>query len=202
MNAILKRTFRIGILTFFLSSSLALADTASDFKRASDAYDNQEMVDAAIIFKELALKNYLPAQARLGDLYNYTEAHEEAVGWYITAAFQGDAAGAYGLARAYHTGYGIKKDPEQALFWFKFSADKDNLNSIKVMENAYRIGDQSGLPVKIDLKQAEYWKSKRTPLEEAKKKEEEKQRQAILKEMYEKQQKLKKEIEEASKKSR
>jgi len=202
MDAILKRTFRSSILAFCLSSSLALADTASDFKRASDAYDNQEMVDAAKIFKELALQNHLPAQARLGDLYDYTESHEEAVGWYIMAAFQGDAKGAYGLGRAYLTGLGIKKDPEQALFWYKFSAGKDDLNAINVMENAYRIGDKSGLPVKVDLKQAEYWKAKGTPLEEAKKKADEKNRQAILKEMYEKQQAIKKDIEEATKKSR
>jgi len=202
MNAILKQTFRNGILAFCLSSSLALADVADDFKRANDLYDNQEMVDAAEIFKKLALQNYLPAQARLGDLFDYTEAHELAVGWYIMAAFQGDATGAYGLGRAYHTGLGIKQDPEQALFWFKFSADKNDLNAIKVMENAYRVGDQSGLPVKVDLKQAEYWKAKRTPLEEAKKKEDKIREQAVLKEMYEKQQALKKEIEEATKKSR
>jgi len=202
MDTILKRTLRNGILAFCLSSSLALADITEEFKRASDLYDNQEMVDAALIFKKLALQNYLPAQARLGDLYDYTEAHDLAVGWYITAAFQGDANGAFGLGRAYLTGYGIKKDPEQSLYWYKFSASKDNLNAIKVMENAYRIGDKSGLPVKVDLKQADYWKAKKIPLEEAKKKEEEKQRQAILKAMYEKQQALKKEIEEATKKSR
>ncbi|MGC2048509.1 MAG: tetratricopeptide repeat protein [Gallionella sp.] len=202
MNAMFKRTFQNGILAFCLASSLALADIADDFKRASDLYDKQEMVDAALIFKKLALQNYLPAQSRLGDLYDYTEAHELAVGWYIMAAFQGDAPGAYGLGRAYVTGFGIKKDPEQALFWYKFSADKGNVNAIKVMENAYRIGNESGLPVKVDLKRAEYWKAKKTPLEEAKKKEDEKNRQAILKEMYEKQQALKKEIEEATKKSR
>jgi len=198
----LKRTFRLGILAFCLSSSLALADFAEDFKRANDLYDYQEMTDAALIFKKLALQNYLPAQARLGDLYDYTEAHEMAVGWYIMAAFQGNARGAYGLGRAYLTGLGIKKDPEQALFWYKFSADKDDLNAINVMENAYRTGDKSGLPVKVDLKQADSWKAKGTPLEEAKKKADEKNRQAILKEMYEKQQVLKKDIEEATKKSR
>ena len=202
MNAMLKRTFRLGILAFCLSSSLVLADSAEDFKRANDLYDNQDMTDAALIFKKLALQNYLPAQARLGDLFDYTEAHEMAVGWYIMAAFQGNARGAYGLGRAYLTGLGIKKDPEQALFWYKFSADKDDLNAINVMENAYRTGDKSGLPVKVDLKQADSWKAKGTPLEEAKKKADEKNRQAILKEMYEKQQVLKKDIEEATKKSR
>jgi TPR repeat protein len=202
MNAMLKRTLRCGILAFCLSSSLALADTAEDFKRANDLYDNQEMTDAAEIYRKLALQNYLPAQARLGDLFDYTEAHEMAVGWYIMAAFQGNSRGAYGLGRAYLTGLGIKKDPEQALYWYKFSADKDNLNAINVMENAYRTGDKSGLPVKVDLKQADSWKAKGAPLEEAKKKEEKIREQAILKEMYEKQQALKKQINEATKNSR
>lgn len=202
MEVRLKRALRTGILAFCLSSSFALADSAGDLQRANDYYDSQEMMDAAVIFKRLAKENYVPAQARLGDLLDYTEVHEEAVGWYIMAAFQGNADGAFGLGRAYSTGLGIRKDPDQALYWFKFSADKDNLNAIKVMENAYRIGETSGLPVKVDLKQAEYWKVKKIPLDLAKKKEEENRRQAALKAVYEKQQALKKEIEEAAKKSR
>lgn len=167
MDARHERTFRIGILAFCLSSSVALADNAEEMARANDFYDKQEMTDAAVIFKKLALQNYLPAQTRLGDLLDYSGAFEVATGWYIMAAYQGDADGAYGLARMYISGEGIKKDPEQALYWYKFAADKDNLNAVKVLEKAYRTGDASGLPVPVDLKQAEYWKAKKIVLDAA-----------------------------------
>jgi TPR repeat protein len=103
------------------------------------------------------------------------------------------------LAKAYSTGLGIKRDPLQALYWYKFAADKDNLNAIKVMENAYRIGERSGLPVKVDLKQAEYWKAKKIPLEKARLKKKREKTQGILKEIYERNRAREKEIQEALK---
>ena len=202
MDARHERTFRIGILAFCLSSSVALADNAEEMARANDFYDKQEMRDAAVIFKKLALQNYLPAQTRLGDLLDYSEAHEVAAGWYIMAAFQGDPAGAYGLARMYFGGTGVNKDPDQALYWFKFAADKDNLNAVMVLEKAYRKGDTSGLPVRVDLKQAEYWKAKRIILDAANKKEYEEKLAAEKKKREEKKAALKKADEEAAKKSK
>jgi len=188
-----KRTFRIGLMAICLSSSFAFADISEEMKSANEHYDNQEMMDAAVIYKKLALQNYLPALARMGDIEDYTDNHESAVGWYIMAAFQGNADGATGLGRAYATGFGIAKDPNQALYWYKFAADKDDLNGIKAMEWAYQVGEErSGMAVKVDLKQSDYWKAKRIPLEEARNKLIKEKQQAKLKEIYEKQQLLKK----------
>jgi TPR repeat protein len=188
------------MLAISLSSSVALANPAEDMERAKDFYSKQQLTDAAVIYKKLAFQNYLPAQAMLGELLNYTEAPVEATGWFIMAAFQGDPTGAYGLARSYAEGLGIKKDPEQALYWFKFAADKDNLASIIVLENAYRKGDT--LPVPVDLKQAEFWKSKRDPLEAAEKKAYEERLATVQKQIDEKKAATKKADEEAAKKSR
>lgn len=187
------------MLAFSLLSLAALADTAEDMARANDFYDSQQLVDAFKLMNKLAEQNYLPAQARLGEMLDYTEADEEAVGWYIMAAAQGDAAGAYGLGRMYLSGEGIKKDPAQALFWIRFAAEKDDLNALKAMADAYRKGADSGLPVQVDLKQAEYWDAKKAPIEAAVLKVKEAKRQAYLKKLYEKQEALKKESEEAAK---
>lgn len=202
MNARHQRTLRNGILAFCLLSSVALADNAEDMARANDFYDKQEMTNAAEIFKKLASQNYLPAQVRLGDLLDYSEIHEVAVGWYIMAAFQGNPEGAYGLGRAYNTGLGIKKDPDQALYWYKFAADKDNLNAVMVLEKAYLKGDAAGLSVPVDLKQAEYWKAKRIILDAAHTKEFEEKLAAEKKKREEKAAGIKKADEEAAKKSR
>jgi len=199
MDARHIRTFLIGILASGLLSTVALADPTEDMARANNLYDNEQMMDAILIFKKLAEQNYLPAQSRLGEMLDYTEADEEAVGWYIMAAAQGDPAGAFGLGRMYLSGEGIKKDPDQALYWIKFAAEKDDLNALKVMEHAYRTGADSGLKVAVDLKQAQYWEAKKIPVEAAALKVKEAQRQAYLKKLYEKQEALKKESKEAAK---
>ena len=198
MDARHKRTFLIGIWVLSLLSPAAQADDAEDMARANDYYDKQQMVDAIPIFMKLAEKNYLPAQPRLGDIMDYTEEDEQAVGWYIMAAFQGDAAGAYGLGRMYANGDGIKKDNGQALYWIKLAAGKDDLNAIKALELAYRTGVSSGLQVAVDLKQAQFWEAKRKPLEEARKKAEEEKIAAIRKVLEEKAAARKKADEEAA----
>lgn len=202
MDAAHKRIFQFAILAFSLLSSVALADQAAELERAKGFYDKQQMVDAFDLMKKLAEQNYLPAQARLGEMLDYTEADEEAVGWYLMAAFQGNAEGAYGLGKMYQSGEGIKKELGQALFWFRFAAERDNLNAIKVLEVSYRIGEESELKVQADLKESKFWETKRIPMEAALMKAEEEKRQALLKSIYEKQEALKKEIQEANKKSR
>jgi TPR repeat protein len=199
MDARHQRTLQIGIFALCLASSVALADNAEEMARANDFYDKQQMPDASEIFKKLAKQNYLPAQARLGDLLDYSEMHEVATGWYIMAAFQGNPDGAYGLARMYFGGTGIKKDPEQALYWFKFAADKDNLNAVMVLERAYLKGASSGLPVPTDLKQAEYWKAKRIALDASHTKEFEEKLAAEKKKREEKAAAIRKADEEARK---
>ena len=199
MDVILNKIFRIGTLAFCLSSSLTLADTTAEMDRANKLYEEMHMMDAAVLFKKLALENHLPAQARLGELLDYTEDHVEAVGWYITAAFQGNAKGAYSLGQSYFSGLGINKDPAQALYWFKFAADKDNLNAVKALENGYRRGPVSGLPVNVDIKQAEFWKSKKILLEAQAKKEFEEQLAAAKKAVEEKREATRKADEEAAK---
>ena len=198
MDARHKRTFLIGIWVLSLLSPAAQADDAEDMARANAYYDKQQMVDAIPIFMKLAEKNYLPAQSRLGDIMDYTEEDEQAVGWYIMAAFQGDAAGAYGLGRMYANGDGIKKDNGQALYWIKLAAGKDDLNAIKALELAYRTGVSSGLQVAVDLKQAQFWEAKRKPLEEARKKADEEKIAAIRKVLEEKAAARKKADEEAA----
>lgn len=202
MDARYKRTFRIGILAFSLLSSGALADPAEELKRAIAFYEKQELVDAYTILRQLAEQNYVPAQARLGEILDDTEADEEAVGWYLMAAIQGDAVGANDLGKMYLRGEGIKKDPDQALYWFRFAAEKDDLNAIKVLENAYRIGAVSGLPVPVDLKQAQIWEAKKIPMEAAQKKADEEKMQAHLRKRYDKQEARKKADMEAAEKAR
>ena len=114
------------------------------------------------------------------------------------AAFQSDAAGAYGLGRMYANGDGIKRDNGQALYWIKLAAGKDDLNAIKSLEAAYRTGADSGLEVAIDVNQAQFWEATRKPLEEARKKADEEKIAAIRKVLEEKAEARKKADKEAA----
>ncbi|MFZ2540138.1 MAG: tetratricopeptide repeat protein [Gallionella sp.] len=204
-----KRTFFISILAISLLSPVALADTvpvaladpAEELERANDLFEKEQMMDAVVIFKKLAEQNYAPAQARLGEVLDYTEADEEAVGWYIMAAAQGSAEGAYGLGKMYLSGEGIKSDPTQALYWIKLAAEKDNLNAVKLLESSYRLGSPpSALGLAVDLQQAKLWEAKSNALYEVQKKAADERKQASLKAIFEKQEAIKKADKEAAKK--
>ncbi|MDX8385682.1 MAG: hypothetical protein R8M11_04085, partial [Gallionella sp.] len=104
-----------------------------------------------------AMENYTPAQVRLGEYFDYAEYNEDAVGWFLMAAFQGNVSGAFGLAKMYSTGEGIDKREDKALFWYRFAAERNHLSSVRVLASAYKNGF---LGVKEDLDEAQLWEDK------------------------------------------
>lgn len=159
----------IGMLSLF--SSVALADSAEEFARANKLLSVENMMDGLVVMRKLAVQNYAPAQAVLGEFLDFSEEDEEAVGWYMMAANQGDAAGEFGLGSMYQKGEGIKKDPEKALYWIKRAFEKDNINAVRLMASAYKTGpEKSGLPVAVDLAQAKLLAEKVKAYDDAAKK--------------------------------
>jgi hypothetical protein len=157
----------IGILTLMLLSPVAFADTAGDVAKAEEAMTREDLREAAKFYRQAAEQNYLPAQVSLGQLMHDTQEYEEASGWFIMAALQGDAAGAFNLGQMYSAGEGVEKNSEKALYWVKFAANKNHLPAVEVMAMAYKNGDL-GLP--IDLDQAKNWESRLPALRAAQKK--------------------------------
>ena len=143
----------IGVLS--LLSFVALADSAEEYDKANKLISTGGMLDGLVIMRKLALEDYAPAQAVLGEFLDGAEESEEAVGWYMMAANQGNAAGEFGLGSMYLKGLGVEKSPEKALYWITRAFDKGYLNAIRVMASAYRVGPtKSGLPVEIDVAMA------------------------------------------------
>ena len=157
MSIRLGQLFGIGILALIVVSPVALADPAGDVARAKEALDREEITEAAKIFRQAAEQNYAPAQVGLGELMHTTQEFDEAVGWFLMAAYQGDAAGAFDLGQMYAVGEGIEKNSEKALYWMKFAANKNYLPAVDVLATAYRKGD---LGLTIDLDQANKWESR------------------------------------------
>lgn len=184
MKAKNSQSFWVGILLFNMLSSAALAEeppatplTASALanlkipqedpkkiaERAQAALDDEDLVAAIKLFYQAALQNYIPAQVQMGQFAQSSETYEEAVGWYLTAAMQGDAAGQFDLSGMYAEGLGIEKDPVKALYWTRRAAAQNYLPAVKAMARSYRIGGFSG-EVKVDLDQAKLWDAKEARL--------------------------------------
>lgn len=178
-------SFRIGMWAICLLSSVALADTAkgdrgfqlssqlsstllTDFKKdmeqAEEAFNKEDVVKAVALLRRAAEQNYIPAQVRLGEILDYAEHDEEAVGWYMMAANQDDAAGEYNLGSMYAIGEGIEIDFKKAVYWTNKSAKKDYLAAVKSLAESYRIG---GMGLAVDLEQAQFWEGKAIALEAA-----------------------------------
>lgn len=163
--------FQVGMFGLFgLVSSVALAESVASVKSVDEAVSVKpadeivrikklisigNMMDGLVAARKLALQDYAPAQVVLGEFLDGADEDEEAVGWYMMAAHQGDVDGEFGLGNMYLKGEGVKRNPEKALYWIKQAYDKGQMNAIRVMAAAYKMGpSRSHLPVEIDLKLA------------------------------------------------
>ena len=175
MSAKYSQAFGVGILILNLLSSAALADSATTpaapvtpldpkaiLAEADKALEIDRLDEAMKLYLQAAELNYTPAQVKLGELADYSQFYEAAVGWYIMAAMQGDAAAQYHLARMYLNGFGIEQDDAKASYWYRRSAAKDYVPSVKVLADSYRLGLMG---VKVDLDQARAWDAKAKRLE-------------------------------------
>ncbi len=181
-------SYWFGMLVFALLPSIALAEatpaapaTPPDAEKieaaAEKAYDAEDLDIAMPLFIQAAELNNLRAQVFLGEMMEASQVYEAAVGWYLTAAMQGDPAAQYDLARMYLTGTGIEKDQAKALYWTKHSADKKYLPAVKIMANAYRVGL---LGLQVDPDQAASWDAKAARLEATQRKETDEKLKAFI----------------------
>lgn len=172
-------------------------DPVETFERAERAMDRADINDALFLLRASAFENYTPAQVRLGEYFDYAEFDEDAVGWFLMAAFQGNVSGAFGLAKMYATGEGIDKREDKALFWYRFAAERNHLSSVKVLVSVYKDGL---LGVKKDAKEAQFWEDKIPRLLAVQKKEDQLRNEQYIKQVEEGRAKRKAAREEAAKK--
>jgi len=144
--------------TLAYSSNTNLPD---EFVLAEEAMDEQDLNEAAIHYRIAAEQNYLPAQTALGDLMRIAQDYEAAFGWYLTSAYQGDAAGEYALGQAYANGEGVEKNLSKALYWIKHAAEKNYLPAAENITLAYKYGY---LGLAKDPDQAKMWESRLIPM--------------------------------------
>lgn len=175
------RSFLIGIFLFNTTFSAGFAaqeapvDKAASaqakkaYDKAEAAWNRQELGEAFDLYRKAAELNSTDAQVQMGNMAESGDFLEEAVGWYLMAATQGNSNGQFDLARMYASGLGIEKDMSKALYWFKRAAAQNHVPAIKIVADAYRNGWE-GL-VEVNLDQANALNSKAARLEAIQRKE-------------------------------
>lgn len=166
----------VGILYCSLLSPIAFATPEEDMASADKAFNEEDIKEAARFLRLAAEQNYFPAQVRLGEFMNASDDHEEAFGWFLTAAFQGDAAGQYNLGQMYAFGFGTQQNFEKALYWTKKAAEQNFLPAVQLLAMSYKVipnADNKNPKVKNSLgvipnqEQADFWAAKLPELEKA-----------------------------------
>lgn len=199
------RLVGVGILFFSFLSAAVFATPEEDFARAEISFNREDMKEATRLLRLAADQNYLPAQVRLGELMKGAEDFEEAFGWFLSAAFQGDAEGQYNVGMMYALGEGTNKSPEKALYWTKKAGEQNNLAAVKLLAISYSsVTDDKGskltvtnaLGVMPSQEQADFWNAKLPELQEVENKRERKAQAAAAKKRAED---IKKAREEQSK---
>jgi TPR repeat protein len=127
---------------------------ADDLRDADAAFNRGDLPTAMALLRKAADANHGAAQARLADLLRAAEYDDEAVALYRKAAAQGEPAGEVGLGRVYADARGVKRDPAQALQWYRKAEAKNYAPAFDALARAYHAGD---LGLAKDLqKAAEY----------------------------------------------
>lgn len=171
-------------------------DPAAAMAKVQKMLDNDDLPEAFKLMHRLAEQNYTPAQALLGEYVEIAMDYEEAVGWFIMAASQGDPAGQYDLGRMYESGNGIDRDLAKAFYWTRQSARKNYLAAVDKMTRVYKLGE---LGQKPDLEQVKYWDTKYKRLKAEKDAADEAARKAAQEEAKKAQEEAKKALEAAQK---
>jgi TPR repeat protein len=174
MRAKLLSSLCGGILLFGLYHA-AFATQEEDFDKAYQNFMDADFTASTKMFTELAEQNYLPAQTQLGEMLLEGTEYNEALGWFLTSAFQGDARGQYFLGQMYGNGFGVEKSPSKAFYWTKKSAEQNYLPAVKLLSLSYRPVEGTlpeGMPlpnaflgVEANSEQAEFWSAKLPALE-------------------------------------
>lgn len=147
-----------GLLALCLWLPLAaIAGPEEDFRNAEAMYLRGDFMGALPLLRGTADRGYAPSQVLLAEILDRAEFNEEAMIYYRKAAEQGSAAGEYGLGSMYESGEGVKKDPQQAYFWYTRSAERGHAPAILALANAYIMASRGKAEAPRDAARAGLW---------------------------------------------
>ena len=110
------------------------------------------------VMHDLALKNNVLAQERLGYMYQFfkdysDDDYKEALFWYLKAAEQEYDVAEFNVGCFYETGKGIKQNFQKAFYWYLKAAEQDNADAQYNLALLY----YNGLGIEKNPERAKYW---------------------------------------------
>ena len=116
-------------------------DPMDDFEKGFVAFGNQDIPEAAHLFRKAAEQGHARAQRFLGGMYRegtgVAQDHREAVRWYRKAAEQGHTGAQVSLGAMYAKGHGAAQDYVQTQIWLNIAAalgDQEAKEARQMME--------------------------------------------------------------------
>lgn len=105
------------------------------------AYEIGDLVLGMTLMQQAAEQGYVPAQAKLGYIFDKSEDNDLSVQWYRRAAEAGDAAGQLGLSGMYARGEGVEQSDAEALVLLRTSVEQRYPPALRVYAAALENGD-------------------------------------------------------------
>ncbi len=140
----------VSILLLGMPPTVVFATPEEDFVKANQLYEEADFKESTRLYLQAADQNYLPAQVRLGEMLLGGTEYNEAFGWFLTAAFQGDAAGQFNVGQMYMNGFGVEASPSKAFYWTKKAAEQDYLDAVRLLAFSYRPVISKSVEGKVD----------------------------------------------------
>jgi len=107
------------------------------YTRCCCGWSEEELVEPVKWWSKVAKKGYPEAQFRLAHMYYHSHAQELhvplAVKWFCKAAEQGHSQAQYYMGEIYEDGTTVKKDIEEACFWYLLSEVNDPQRDLTYM---------------------------------------------------------------------
>lgn len=144
----MKVTFK-NILTLVFGMTLTVLASAQDTAGQSAAelgeegiraYEIGDLVPGMTLLQQAAEQGYVPAQVKLGYIFDKSEENKLSVQWYRRAAESGDADGQIGLSGMYARGEGVEQSDAKSLRLLQAAVQQGHPPALRVyaaaLENA------------------------------------------------------------------
>lgn len=136
-----RRVVHSLIVVTAIICSTAFAGNEEDYADGLKSFRDGDVVGAMMKLKKPADSGHAKSQALLGQVLDWAEFDDEALGYFKKAADQGDLDGMYDYGRMLASGEGVKdKDIQEGRQWLLKAAESGHRLAINVIADAYLNG--------------------------------------------------------------
>jgi uncharacterized protein len=136
-NTTFRMSTEIGGFVQSVQAPIASESLKKNYEAGLKAARNNDLTAAMSLLKPVADSGHAPSQALLAYILDKSSFSEEAAGYYLKSAKQGNADGQFGLGVMYAEGSGVKQDLGEARRLVVSAAQQGHKQAINVVALAY-----------------------------------------------------------------